>query len=123
MTTKTLTEKAIWTLIKEHVQLAQARKALPKGSLSTSYYISVKKMTDKQKNTAQIKSIRIPMILFIISSILYIINVLIAKANIVYGWKILHFGNVGEFLIMLIASVALIIAALQSEAVKKNRKS
>ena len=79
-------------------------------------------MTDEHSNTKKIRSIRIPVVLFVIFFVLYISNVLIGKANIVFGWEVYHFGNVGEFLIMLFAAVAFVTAALQSEAVTKDRK-
>ena len=80
------------------------------------------KMTDEQRSAKHTKIWRIPVILFAIFFGLYILNVLIGKAKIVFGWEVFHFGNVGEFLILLTASVAFIVAALQSEAVVKNRK-
>jgi len=68
-------------------------------------------------------NIRLTRIAITISAVsfgLYVLNVLIGKANIVYGLKIFHFGNVGEFLILLVASVAFIAVALYEEATAKS---
>ena len=80
------------------------------------------KMTDEQQNDNNNKIGRIAVVFFAIFFGLYILNVLIGKAKIVFGWEVFHIGNVGEFLILLSASVAFIVAALQSEAVDKRRK-
>jgi hypothetical protein len=81
-------------------------------------------MTIEQQNTDSTNGARIAIILATIFFGLYIANVLIGKATIVYGWKIFHFGNVGEFLIMLAASIAFIVAAITREsALKSNPKS
>jgi hypothetical protein len=81
-------------------------------------------MTIEQQNTDSTNGARIAIILAIIFFGLYIANVLMGKATIVYGWKIFHFGNVGEFLIMLAASIAFIVAAITREsALKSNPKS
>jgi hypothetical protein len=82
-----------------------------------------KKMTDEKHNTIRAKTGPVPVILFALFLGLYILNVLIGKAIIVFGWEVFHFGNVGEFLILLTASVAFIVAALQAETVRNNRKS
>jgi hypothetical protein len=60
------------------------------------------------------------MILFVFFFGLYIVNVLIGKAIIVFKWEIFHFGNVGEFLILLSASIAFIVCALHKESVSKR---
>ena len=66
---------------------------------------------------------RIAIIVAAVSFGLYLLNVLIGKATIVYGWKIFFFGNVGEFLILLVAAISFIAAALLREAVRKlNQK-
>lgn len=78
-------------------------------------------MTIEQQNTDSTNGARIAVILAVIFFGLYIANVLIGKATIVYGWKVFHFGNVGEFLIMLAASIAFIVAALiRASALKSN---
>ncbi|MEE4240226.1 MAG: hypothetical protein V2I36_02075 [Desulfopila sp.] len=63
---------------------------------------------------------RIAILISAVSFGLYILNVLIGKANIVYGLKMFHLGNVGEFLILLVASVAFIAVALYEEATSKS---
>jgi hypothetical protein len=78
-------------------------------------------MTIEQQNTDSTNGARIAVILAVLFFGLYIANVLIGKATIVYGWKVFHFGNVGEFLIMLAASIAFIVAALiRASALKSN---
>jgi len=77
-------------------------------------------MTIEQHNTDSTKGARVAITLAVVFFGLYIANVLIGKATIVYGWKIFHFGNVGEFLIMLAASIAFIAAALIREAAAKS---
>lgn len=63
---------------------------------------------------------RIAIIISALSFGTYVLNVLIGKANIVYGLKMFHLGNVGEFLILLVASVAFIAVALYEEATSKS---
>lgn len=81
-------------------------------------------MTDKKSHTELTGSDRFSVFFFAICFCLYVLNVLIGKANIVYELNIFHFGNVGEFLILFTASIAFIVAALHQEAVCiSNRKS
>ncbi len=77
-------------------------------------------MKNGQQNKDFTTGARIAVIVAAVSFSLYLINVLIGKATIVYGWKIFHFGNVGEFLILLAASISFIAAALIREAVWKS---
>lgn len=79
-------------------------------------------MTSQQFNAEQSIVGKVAVILFAVFFGMYVLNVLIGKAIIVYGWKVFHIGNVGEFLLLLMASIAIIVAALRSEAVVKNRK-
>jgi len=80
-------------------------------------------MTNQQDTTAFSRGDRIKVTLFGVFFGLYIINILLGKATIVFGWKTYHLGNVGEFLILLAASVAFVAAALHREAVMQlNRK-
>ena len=51
---------------------------------------------------------------------LYLVNLLVGKAIILYGWKVFHLGYVGEFLLLFTASTFLVIVALHSEAVEKE---
>ncbi len=76
-------------------------------------------MTTKQDNTGFTRGERIAVTVFAVFFGLYVLNVLIGKATIVFGWKTYHLGNIGEFLILLAASVAFIVAALHREAVRK----
>ena len=59
---------------------------------------------------------RIALLIFVLSSGVFILNILIGKASIVWGWKVYYLGNVGEFLALLIASISIIAVALHREA-------
>lgn len=63
---------------------------------------------------------RIAFIIFLIAFGIYTLNVLIGKANILYGWGAFQLGNVLEFLIFLVASIAFVTAALLMEAASKS---
>ena len=65
---------------------------------------------------------RLSLLVFLISSGLYIINVLIGKASILWSWKVFHLGNVGEMLVLLIASISVIAAALHREAAEDSKQ-
>lgn len=80
-------------------------------------------MTNEQANSGLTRGERIAVALFALLFGLYILNILIGKANIVFGWKLFHIGNLGEFLMLLIASVAFIVAALHQETVRKSRQT
>ena len=75
---------------------------------------------NEQQNTDFTTGARIAIILAAISFGLYLFNVLIGKATIVYGWKIFYFDDLGEFLILLAASISFIAAALLREAAWKS---
>lgn len=77
-------------------------------------------MTNKQVDTGFTRGERIAVTLFAVFFGLYVLNVLLGKATIVFGWKTYHMGNVGEFLVLLAASVAFIVAALHREAIRKQ---
>jgi len=78
-------------------------------------------MKNETGNTDFKIGIRIGIVLSAVSFGLYVLNVLIGKAIIVYGWKVFHFGSIGEFLILLIFSIAFIAAALFKEAAAKSK--
>ena len=81
-------------------------------------------MTNGQNHSDHKLGSRIAIIVAIVSFSLYVINMLIGKANIVYGKDMFHIGDIGEFLIMLAASIAFIVAALFKEAdYKANLKT
>ncbi len=73
-------------------------------------------MTKGQNSTDHKLGARIAIIVAIVSFSLYVVNMLIGKANIVYGKQMFHIGDIGEFLIMFVASIAFIVAALFQEA-------
>ena len=80
-------------------------------------------MPNKQNHIGFAGGERIAMALFVFLFGLYVLNILIGKAIILFGWKICHIGNVGEFLILLAASVAFIIVALHREAVDMSKRT
>jgi len=53
---------------------------------------------------------------------LYFVNVMVGKANIIYGWKVFHLGYVGEFLLLFTAATFLVVVALHSEAVERKNQ-
>lgn len=73
-------------------------------------------MTNGQNISEHKFGARIAIIVATVSFSLYVINMLIGKGNIVYGWELFHIGDIGEFLIMFVASIAFIVAALFREA-------
>jgi len=72
-------------------------------------------MTNGQNHTDHKLGSRIAIIVAILSFSLYVVNMLIGKANIVYGKQMFHIGDIGEFFMMLVASIAFIVAALFQE--------
>jgi hypothetical protein len=79
-------------------------------------------MKKNEKESHYSISERLSLLIFVISSSLYILNVLIGKAAILWGWKVFHLGNVGEMLILLIASISVIAAALHREAAEDSKQ-
>ena len=73
-------------------------------------------MTNGQNISEHKFGARIAIIVATVSFSLYVINMLIGKANIVYGKEMFHIGDIGEFLMMFVASIAFIVAALFQEA-------
>ncbi len=73
-------------------------------------------MAAQLENKTNVKEGKGALITFIVLFAIYFINVLLGKVSISFGWKIPHFGSVAEFLLLAIACVALIVAALKSEA-------
>ncbi len=59
---------------------------------------------------------------FWVSSSLFILNILIGKAAILWNWNLFKLGNVGEFLLLLIASISVVAASLHREASDNDRK-
>ena len=65
---------------------------------------------------------RLALLIFVISSALYFLNILIGKAMILWGWKVFHLGDIGEFLLLLVASIFFIAAALHREAAENSKQ-
>jgi len=72
-------------------------------------------MTNGQNHSDHKLGSRIAIIVAILSFSLYVVNMLIGKVNIVYGKQMFHIGDIGEFLMMFVASIAFIVAALFQE--------
>lgn len=79
-------------------------------------------MKKKEKASQYSTSERLSLLIFGISSGLYLLNILIGKASILWGWKVFHLGNIGEFLLLFFASISLIAAALHREAAEKGKQ-
>ena len=60
--------------------------------------------TAKQGNNGLTKGELIAVAIFAALFGLYLLNIMVGKANIVFGWNIFHVGSLGEFLMLLIAS-------------------
>lgn len=77
-------------------------------------------MTNKVETNGKCKKGRVMLYISLFGFTLYVANVVIHKANIVFGWKIWNLGNVGEFLLLFLASTILTIAAMQREVALGN---
>jgi heme A synthase len=60
--------------------------------------------------------LRISLLLFL----LFFVNLLIGKGNIIFNWGIPHLGSLAEFLLLGAASTTLIWAALKREVAEKD---
>ena len=69
----------------------------------------------KQINKNYSTGERLTLIVFAISVALYLINILLGKASIQWGWDVFYLGNISEFLLLLFASVAFVAAGLHRE--------
>ena len=78
-------------------------------------------MGEEKKNGGYTTSERLMLMLFAFSFGLYVINVLLGKASIHWGWNTFYLGNVGEFILLLVASITLIAAALHREHVEDRQ--
>lgn len=76
---------------------------------------------NKSSNINYSKSERIALLVFAVSLALYFLNIFLGKASVQWGWGVFYLGNISEFLLLLISSIAFIIAALHREATKGNK--
>ena len=66
---------------------------------------------------------RLTLIVFAISVALYLINILLGKASIQWGWDVFYLGDISEFLLLLFASISFVAAGLQRESnTEQNNK-
>jgi len=77
-------------------------------------------MVAEQNNKTNGKGGKGALMTFFLLFTLYFINVLVGKAKVTYGLNLPHLGNVAEFLLLLVACVALIVAALKKEAAENK---
>jgi len=77
-------------------------------------------MEQSAKHRKMRKPGKIPLTACIALFVLFFVNLLIGKANIVYQLSLPHMGNLAEFLLVGAASTLLIVAALERETAEKN---
>jgi hypothetical protein len=75
---------------------------------------------NKQSNKNYTTGERLTLIVFIVSVALYLINILLGKASIQWGWDVFYLGNISEFLLLLFASITFVAAALHRESNNKQ---
>ncbi|MBH53044.1 MAG: hypothetical protein CMI18_01720 [Opitutaceae bacterium] len=75
-------------------------------------------MVKEKKNSN--RGDRISLIVFWASSSLLLINILVGKGSQLWNWNIFNFGDLGEFLLLLTASISIIVVALHREAIHGN---
>lgn len=63
---------------------------------------------------------KIAIILSATSFVIYLLNIVAGKANIVYEMNLIQVGPIAEFLILLFSSTTFIVAALLQEATWKS---
>ena len=64
-------------------------------------------MVKEKKNSN--RGDRISLIVFWASSSLLLINILVGKGSQLWNWNIFNFGDLGEFLLLLTASISIIV--------------
>lgn len=78
-------------------------------------------MEENSRSQKHEKAVRMASIICIFLFSLYFVNVFVGKAATVYGWKIFQLGNVGEFLLLVAASIFLVVVALYREAMANDK--
>jgi len=71
---------------------------------------------EKKKNGSYTTGERLTLLVFAVSVALYFLNVLLGKASIQWGWDVFYLGDISEFLLLLFASIAFVVAALHRES-------
>ena len=69
-------------------------------------------MMNKMEKENYTTSERVALSIFGILLALYFLNIFLGKAAIHWGWNVVYLGNVSEFLLLLAASIAFVVAAL-----------
>lgn len=80
-------------------------------------------MNGETRNSGLTFAERLILIIAIAAFGLYFINIFLGKASIHWGWNTFYLGNVGEFILLLVASIALIGTALHREHIEKSNHS
>ena len=76
-------------------------------------------MKNANKNSYSTRGSKIAVTLSALSFVIYLINMVAGKANIVYELNLFQIGPIAEFLILLFSSTTFIAAALLQEAAWK----
>ncbi len=77
----------------------------------------------KQINKNYSPGERLTLIVFAVSVALYLINILLGKASLHWGWDVFYLGDISEFLLLLFASTVFVAAALHQESnTEQNNK-
>lgn len=66
---------------------------------------------------------RLTLLVFAVSVALYLLNILLGKASIHWGWNVFYLGDISEFLLLLFASTVFIGAALHRERESNEEKN
>jgi hypothetical protein len=77
-------------------------------------------MKNTNKKSYATRGSKIAITLSAITFVIYLLNVIAGKANIVYELNLITIGSIGEFLVLLFSSTTFIVAALLQEAVWKS---
>jgi len=80
-------------------------------------------MSGEMKKGRYTPAERLILFVFVASFSLYFINIMLGKASIHWGWNTFYLGNIGEFILLLVASIALIVTALHREHTEESKKS
>jgi len=77
----------------------------------------------KKGNSSYTTSERLTLLVFVVSMALYLLNILLGKASIHWGWDVFYLGSVSEFLLLLFASITFVVAALHRERGLNNKQN
>ncbi len=78
---------------------------------------------EKKNNSNYSRGERLTLLIFVVSMALYLLNILLGKASIHWGWDVFYLGSVSEFLLLLFASTTFVVAALHRERESNNKQN